>query len=251
MPEPVYEWVPYEMVDQWERNPNVHPEQQVTEIAESIRAFGFVAPCVVWAGRNRLVAGHGRLAAMRLICEEGYDYVDASGAILHRDPEPDFCPRGAPSPGHVSLVRYDFASEAEADAYSMADNQLAKSAEMSPDMVRDLLKGVSADADFDALHAIGFPHDLLAAMIEEEHADLASTADRAPAQEPAPESVAEEEDSGKPDDAMVTLSIAMTVAERARCNGVLDLAKRVSGAKTSREAILVALAQFEHAHGAK
>src|SRR3954449_1901282 len=48
------------------RNARTHSAAQVAEIAGSIRAFGFINP--ILAGNNGdVVAGHGRLAAARLL----------------------------------------------------------------------------------------------------------------------------------------------------------------------------------------
>src|SRR5439155_11901010 len=48
------------------RNARTHSEAQVAEIAGSIRAFGFSNPILV-GEEGDVVAGHGRLAAARLL----------------------------------------------------------------------------------------------------------------------------------------------------------------------------------------
>src|SRR4051812_30057851 len=48
------------------RNARTHSDAQVAEIAGSIRAFGFSNPVLVGEDRD-VVAGHGRLAAARLL----------------------------------------------------------------------------------------------------------------------------------------------------------------------------------------
>jgi ParB-like chromosome segregation protein Spo0J len=48
------------------RNARTHSEAQIAEIAGSIRAFGFSNPILVGA-EGDVVAGHGRLAAARLL----------------------------------------------------------------------------------------------------------------------------------------------------------------------------------------
>src|SRR3954471_9876951 len=48
------------------RNARTHSDGQVAEIAGSIRAFGFSNPILVGEDRD-VVAGHGRLAAARLL----------------------------------------------------------------------------------------------------------------------------------------------------------------------------------------
>ena len=46
------------------RNPRTHSEEQIAQIAASIREFGFTNPVLV-DGENGVIAGHGRLAAAR------------------------------------------------------------------------------------------------------------------------------------------------------------------------------------------
>jgi ParB-like chromosome segregation protein Spo0J len=95
------------MLTPWEGNPNVGDKEKV---AASIKRFGFVAPICVWTSKGRMVAGHTRLAAFFV--------------LLDRDAK--FVPRGAPGPGLVPVRFHEFESEAEADAYALADNQLER-----------------------------------------------------------------------------------------------------------------------------
>lgn len=46
------------------KNPRIHTEKQVSQIAQSIEAFGFNVPILV-DERQNIVAGHGRLLAAR------------------------------------------------------------------------------------------------------------------------------------------------------------------------------------------
>ena len=48
------------------RNPRVHSDEQIAQIADSIKEFGFTNP-ILLDGKNGLIAGHGRLAATRLL----------------------------------------------------------------------------------------------------------------------------------------------------------------------------------------
>lgn len=48
------------------RNPRTHSEEQVAQIAVSIKEFGFTNP-ILLDGENGVIAGHGRLAAARLL----------------------------------------------------------------------------------------------------------------------------------------------------------------------------------------
>lgn len=58
--------IPIEELTPYERNAKQHDDQQIDNIAESIRRFGFTQPIVI--DRNKVVViGHGRLAAAKRI----------------------------------------------------------------------------------------------------------------------------------------------------------------------------------------
>ena len=46
-------------------NPRVHPEANLDAIVASLKRFGQAEPLVVQAKSGRLIAGHGRLMAMK------------------------------------------------------------------------------------------------------------------------------------------------------------------------------------------
>src|SRR5450756_813072 len=48
------------------KNPRVHSEKQIQQVARSIEAFGFNVPFLV-DRKLKLIAGHGRLAACKLL----------------------------------------------------------------------------------------------------------------------------------------------------------------------------------------
>jgi ParB-like chromosome segregation protein Spo0J len=83
--------VPYAM------NARQHSDAQVSQIAGSIRAFGFNAPVLV-DGENGIIAGHGRVRAALIL---GLDT--------------------------VPCVRLTHLSEAQRRAYILADNRIALS----------------------------------------------------------------------------------------------------------------------------
>src|SRR3954447_3102194 len=61
----VEDW-PLDRLIPYARNARTHSPEQVAEIAGSIRAFGFVNPVLVGEDGD-VIAGHGRLAAARLL----------------------------------------------------------------------------------------------------------------------------------------------------------------------------------------
>lgn len=257
-------WEHYTKLRPWDDNPAVHPEFQPEAIAESIRAFGFVAPVIIWPSKDRLVAGHGRLQAMRLIVETGYAYLDAHGQVQKRGPEPGFRAKGSPGPGMVRVVRHEFESEAAADAYGLADNELARSATWDDARVQALVKRLNADESFEALHAIGFDPDALGRMVEEGKSGLgflAQFADKGGGAPPAPGATrqgggASSEDfseapgggqatTGGNRETLVDFVAPVSVAERAYMHGVINLAKRVTGLPTTREALGAIMRHYE------
>lgn len=48
------------------RNPRTHTKKQISQIARSIERFGFINPILI-DGQKKIVAGHGRLAAAKLL----------------------------------------------------------------------------------------------------------------------------------------------------------------------------------------
>src|ERR1700681_2142139 len=77
-----------------DRNPRTHDRRQIKQIAESIQAFGFVSPVLI-DGSNGIIAGHGRVAAAKL--------------LGMRD---------------IPTVRVDHLTPAQLRAYVLADNRL-------------------------------------------------------------------------------------------------------------------------------
>ena len=49
----------------YDKNPKRHPAEQIEKIAASIREFGFGPPCII-DDKNMLLAGHGRIEAVKL-----------------------------------------------------------------------------------------------------------------------------------------------------------------------------------------
>jgi ParB-like chromosome segregation protein Spo0J len=64
-------YLPIDALVPYSRNPRTHSEEQVAQIAASIREFGFTNPILI-DGKNGIIAGHGRFAAAK---ELGLDQV--------------------------------------------------------------------------------------------------------------------------------------------------------------------------------
>jgi DNA modification methylase len=108
------------------KNPRVHSDKQVHQIAQSIQAFGFNVPILV-DDRQNVVAGHGRLlAAQRL----GWKT--------------------------VPVITLNHLSESQHKAFLIADNRLTENSSWDERLLGEQLKVLSElELDFD-LEVIGF-----------------------------------------------------------------------------------------------
>jgi DNA modification methylase len=107
-------------------NPRKHGRAQISAIARSIETFGFNAPILV-DKKNKIVAGHGRYAAAKLL---GLD--------------------------KIPIVSLDHLTEAQARAYLLADNKLTDRSTWDDNKLAIQLKELSdLVLDFD-IEAIGF-----------------------------------------------------------------------------------------------
>ena len=101
-------------------NPRTHSKKQIHQIGASIRKFGFINPILI-DGENRILAGHGRLAAAKQL---GMETV------------PTVCVEGL--------------TEAQARAYLIADNRLAELADWDVELLASELHYVTElDIEFD------------------------------------------------------------------------------------------------------
>jgi DNA modification methylase len=107
-------------------NPRKHGRAQINAIAKSIEAFGFNAPILV-DKNNKIVAGHGRYEAAKLLGLE-----------------------------KIPIVSLDHLTETQARAYLLADNKLSDRSTWDDNKLAIQLKELSdLVLDFD-IEAIGF-----------------------------------------------------------------------------------------------
>jgi len=108
------------------RNPRVHSDKQVRQIAQSIESFGFNVPLLI-DDQQKVIAGHGRLLAARKM---GWDTVPA--------------------------IKLSHLTESQRAAFLIADNRLTENSSWDERMLGEQLKILSElELDFD-LEAIGF-----------------------------------------------------------------------------------------------
>lgn len=115
------------------RNARTHSPEQVSQIAASIREFGFTNPVLIDAAGG-IVAGHGRVMAAQSL-----------------------------GLGSVPCLRVDWLTEAQKRAYVLADNQLALQAGWDDALLAGELRALQADG-FD-LSLTGFAGDELADLL--------------------------------------------------------------------------------------
>lgn len=103
---PLIKTLPVDSLVPYAKNARTHSPAQVSQIAASIREFGFVAPVIVDGDRG-IIAGHGRVLAAK---EIGLD--------------------------SVPCVEAGWLTETQKKAYVLADNKLAENAGWDLDLLR-------------------------------------------------------------------------------------------------------------------
>jgi DNA modification methylase len=139
------------------RNPRLHSDRQITQLAKSIDNFGFLWPVMI-DGSGNVMAGHGRIeAAQRLGFQE------------------------------VPAISIQHLSESQRRAFVIADNRLAEQASWDEKLLAEQLKELcEVDLDFD-LEATGFEVgeiDLMIEGIAPAHEGVKDSADEIPQSEP-------------------------------------------------------------------
>lgn len=127
------ETLPIDTLIPYARNSRTHSEEQVAQIAASIREFGFTNPVLIDADGG-LIAGHGRVMGARKL-----------------------------GLADVPCIRLAHLSEAQRRAYVIADNKLALNAGWDDAMLALELRDLQ-DMDFD-LSLTGFETDDITALL--------------------------------------------------------------------------------------
>ena len=119
------QYVPLDDLIPYARNSRTHSDDQVAQIAASIREFGFTVPVLV-DGQNGLIAGHGRVMAARKLGMES-----------------------------VPCIRVDYLSDAQKRAYVLADNKLTLNGGWDTDLLALELGDLKSDGFDLALTGFG------------------------------------------------------------------------------------------------
>ena len=132
MPRHIKIW-PTAKLRPYDRNARTHSDEQVAQIAASIREFGFLNPILVEAGGG-VIAGHGRLLAARLLGME-----------------------------EVPVVVLNHLSDTQRRAYIIADNKLAMNAGWNLELLAQEVRDLERE-DFD-IDLIGFSEAEMAELL--------------------------------------------------------------------------------------
>jgi hypothetical protein len=129
------------------RNPKAHAD---ATIRESISRFGYVEPMVLDERTGQLVAGHGRLSALRVAKQAG-----------------QAAPQGVQADGEEWLVPvlrgWASRSDVEAEAYLLASNKLTEAGGWELSGLAKMLEELGAA---DALDGTGFTDADIEALLE-------------------------------------------------------------------------------------
>lgn len=125
---PDYKTVATSTLIPYARNSRTHSDEQVAQIAASIREFGFLNPIII-DGDNGIIAGHGRVLAAQKLGMESLPCIEAA---------------------HLT--------DAQRRAYVIADNKLALNAGWDDDLLR---------VELDDLGELGFDLELTGFSLDE------------------------------------------------------------------------------------
>ena len=121
------------------RNSRTHSDEQVAQIAASIKEFGWTNP-ILTDGDNGIIAGHGRLLAARKLGHKEVPTIELTGL-----------------------------TDTQKKAYIIADNKLALNAGWDDEVLKIEIKELS-ESDFD-LTLLGFDDIELANLFDEKPED--------------------------------------------------------------------------------
>jgi hypothetical protein len=115
-------------------NSRTHSEEQVTQVASSIKEFGFTNPILIDEDCG-IIAGHGRLMAAKKLSMDEVPCIELTGL-----------------------------TEAQKKAYVIADNQLALNSGWDLDMLKVEIEGLN-ELDFN-IDLLGFDDEFLDGLME-------------------------------------------------------------------------------------
>jgi len=224
MTEPRIDYLPISKVKGNPRNPKSH---DIPTLIESIQRFGFTVPLVLDEKTGLLVAGHGRLEALRTI--------QASGA------KPPLRIQAKGKEWLVPVMRgLSFKDEREAEAYLLADNRLVEAGGWDRPMLAGLLKVLRQEGD--ELKGLGFVASEADRMIARIGQKKERTSKESNGEKASP-------DSGYMAHAIRQVVLYFTVAEFQTILDRLKVMMEKTGTRNHTEAFNRLLDEWEKAHG--
>lgn len=142
------EWRSISTLIPYARNSRTHSDEQIAQIAASIKEFGWTNPILV-DGENGIIAGHGRLSAARKLGHE-----------------------------EVPVIELKDLTETQRKAYIIADNRLALNAGWDNEMLTIELNDLLADGF--AMDILGFDAKELDALLTPEEVEGLTDEDAVP-----------------------------------------------------------------------
>lgn len=143
-----YSWVKVEDLVPWERNPKEHGDD-IPGIARSIVRFGWLDPIVAWKSQRRIIGGHGRTLAAKLLLTED------AGRMFAND---------APGPGLIPVRFVEFSSEMEANAAGVALNRHTERNPMNEEAVAELIREMEEAGA--SLEGLGYSEEEIAEIVD-------------------------------------------------------------------------------------
>ena len=140
------EFIPIDLIDEYENNSNTHPEEQLHQIEALITEFGYTTPALVQKNDDRfnLIAGHGRREVVNSMHNRGHLLRMADGTAIPK--------------GTLPVQFADGWSENQVRAHVHADNQVSRNSVVDMDIVATEIK-ILEDADYD-IELLGFDFSL-------------------------------------------------------------------------------------------
>lgn len=119
-------------VKPYQKNAKIHTANQIFQIAKSIEHYGFTNPLLI-DEKNNLIAGHGRLEALKLLINQGKIGLDFP----------------------VPAILITGLSDTEKKALVLADNKIAENSQWDDSLLLSELEFIKNNFDFD-LELTGF-----------------------------------------------------------------------------------------------
>lgn len=148
----------------FDRNARTHPRQQIADLKESIRRFGFTNPLVADLSDGGVIAaGHGRILAVKEMLAAGEKIRLPSGQDL-----PD---------GFLPVVDCSAWTEGQRRSYTLSDNKISDNSGWDDDLLAAEIGALIDDLDSAPDQVLGFSQGEVDKMFEAFNASAESDGD--------------------------------------------------------------------------